>query len=84
MTDAPGRAKFTFMKSPDRIVEFVDTLRESQSWPPEKMRAYQEQLLAKSLRHASETVPFYRDRLAPLFFAGDGDRAGTIGMRCRS
>lgn len=55
------------MISRERIIAFTEVLRQSQFWPPEKMRAYQEEQLARLLRHAYETVPFYRDRLAPLF-----------------
>jgi len=55
------------MISPERIIAFTELLGQSQYWPPEKMRAYQEEQLARLLRHAYETVPFYRDRLAPLF-----------------
>jgi len=55
------------MIEPERIVAFVELLRQSQYWPPEKMRSYQEEQLSRLLRHAYENVPFYRDRLAPLF-----------------
>jgi len=46
---------------------FFDLLMESQYWPPERMLAYQRQQLSYLLRHARDTVPFYRDRLALVF-----------------
>ena len=42
-------------------------LMESQYWPPEKMRAFQQMELASLLRHARATVPFYKTRLDPVF-----------------
>ena len=51
------------------IRRFVETLRKTQFFPPERMRNYQRGLLDRLLRHARATVPFYRDsgRLDSLF-----------------
>ncbi|MHA1523320.1 MAG: phenylacetate--CoA ligase family protein [Alphaproteobacteria bacterium] len=50
-----------------RIPKFLDVLRQSQRWPADRLQNYQNDLLARLVRHAHETVPFYADRLAPLF-----------------
>lgn len=51
---------------------FLDSLRQTQTLPAAQLDAYQTRLLEKLLRHARETVPFYRDRLDPVF--GPDDR----------
>lgn len=56
------------------LEQFVDVLEKTQWMGPDELAAYQRKTLAKVLRHAYETVPFYRDRLAVLF-----DKDGTIG-----
>jgi phenylacetate-CoA ligase len=52
---------------------FFEMLMESQHWPKQKMIVYQRQRLMYLLRHARDTVPFYRDRLARLFKGDDVD-----------
>jgi phenylacetate-CoA ligase len=42
-------------------------LMESQYWPPETMLAYQRNQLSQFLHHARAHVPFYKDRLDPVF-----------------
>jgi phenylacetate-CoA ligase len=42
--------------------------RDSERWPPEKLRAHQFRQIQNVIDHAQATVPFYRERLAP--FAG--------------
>ena len=49
-----------------------DMLMESQYWPPEQMLEYQRSQLAQLLKHAKAKVPFYKDRLDPVF-KGNGD-----------
>ena len=51
----------------ERLVGFLGLLRASQYWSAERMARYQEDLLAKLLRHARDHVPFHRRRLEPLF-----------------
>jgi phenylacetate-CoA ligase len=47
---------------------------QSQFWPPEDMQKYQRTQLAQLLRHAKAEVPFYKDRLNPIFTqSGDMD-----------
>lgn len=46
---------------------FFDMLMESQYWPGEVMVTYQRSQLEQLLRHARETVPFYKNRLDPVF-----------------
>ena len=46
---------------------FLQTLRRTQWLPPEKLLGYQARLLEDIARHAYTFVPFYRERLAPLF-----------------
>lgn len=46
---------------------FLDSLRQTQVLPPDRLAAYQARLAEKILRHARETVPFYRDRLDAVF-----------------
>jgi phenylacetate-CoA ligase len=48
-----------------------EMLMESQFWPPAQMLEFQRSQLAQLLRHARETVPFYKTRLAPLFEKND-------------
>ena len=47
--------------------DFHDTLQHTQWAPPDELRAYQRRQLEHMLRHAARTVPFYKDRLAPIF-----------------
>lgn len=44
-----------------------ELLMESQHWPPQKMLAFQRSQLSHLLRHAKETVPFYKTRLDVVF-----------------
>src|SRR5947207_7459597 len=48
------------------LLSLQQQLEASQWWPPEQMRQHQFRQLAALLRHAFETVPFYRDRLAAV------------------
>jgi len=50
-----------------RSYDFYKLLEESQYWPEEKMQAFQQERLGILLRHARDTVPFYRDRLNVIF-----------------
>lgn len=51
--------------------EWFETLLESQYWTREKLIAAQRRRLERLLRHARANVPFYRDRLEPLFDGND-------------
>jgi phenylacetate-CoA ligase len=52
----------------DRMVmKFRDVLAETERLKPERLRAYQENLLVPLVAHARRNVPFYEQRLAPLF-----------------
>ena len=60
----------------DRMVlKFRDVLAETERLRPDKLRAYQENLLVPLLLHARRNVPFYKDRLAPIFRGDDVDLA---------
>jgi phenylacetate-CoA ligase len=53
----------------DRMVfKLRDVLAETERLPPDKLQAYQENLLAPLVLHAHRNVPFYEDRLASLCF----------------
>ncbi|HEY7643626.1 MAG TPA: hypothetical protein VH858_01180 [Hyphomicrobiales bacterium] len=54
-----------------QITAFLRALDETQYLPPDRMRAYQQRLLASLLRHARAETAFYPDRLARIFRAGD-------------
>jgi phenylacetate-CoA ligase len=52
----------------DRMVlKFRDVLAETERLEPEALHAYQHNLLAPLVQHARRNVPFYANRLAPLF-----------------
>ena len=55
------------------IVKFRDVLAETERLPPDKLRAYQENLLAPLVQHARRNVPFYERRLASLFRGAEPD-----------
>jgi phenylacetate-CoA ligase len=57
----------------EMVRHFGATLRATERLGQEEMRAYQAPLLDRLVRHAADTVPFYRERLAPLFVAGKVD-----------
>lgn len=48
------------------VFKFRDVLAETERLPPDKIQAYQENLLAPLVLHAHRNVPFYKDRLASL------------------
>jgi phenylacetate-CoA ligase len=48
------------------IIKFRDVLAETERLRPDKLKAYQENLLTPLLLHAQRNVPFYKDVLAPL------------------
>lgn len=47
--------------------QFYETLDQSQFWPRERLRAWQERHLTSLVAHAMRTSPFYRFRLQKLF-----------------
>jgi phenylacetate-CoA ligase len=47
--------------------EIFNMLMESQYWPPEQMLAFQRHQLSQLLHHARANVPFYKNRLEPVF-----------------
>ncbi|MBX3666510.1 MAG: hypothetical protein KF834_12565, partial [Burkholderiales bacterium] len=49
-----------------RMLAMQFQFAQSERWPPERLRAAQFGQLALLLRHARETVPYYRERLAGL------------------
>lgn len=55
------------------VIKFRDVLAETERLPPDKLRAYQENLLVPLVQHASRNVPFYGSWLAPLFRGADID-----------
>ncbi|HET9715357.1 MAG TPA: hypothetical protein VFP60_04145 [Pseudolabrys sp.] len=58
----------------DRMVlQFRDVLAETERLAAEEMQAYQQKLLEPLLLHARQHVPFYKQRLAPVFPDGKLD-----------
>ena len=55
------------------IVKFRDVLAETERLPPDKLHAYQANLLTPLVQHARRNVPFYERRLAPLFRGAEPD-----------
>jgi phenylacetate-CoA ligase len=51
--------------------QFLKALERTERMPLRDLARYQEQLLIRLVRHASENLPYYRRRLAPVF-AADG------------
>jgi phenylacetate-CoA ligase len=52
----------------DKIVlQFRDVLAETERLGPDELQSYQHKLLELLLQHARQHVPFYAQRLAPLF-----------------
>ena len=47
--------------------QIFEMLMESQYWPPDQMLAYQRSQLGQLLHHARAQVPFYKNRLDPVF-----------------
>ena len=62
------------------VIKFRDVLAETERLPADKLKAYQENLLAPLLRHAYRNVPFYKDRLEFLML-GAGCPFGALA-RC--
>jgi len=48
------------------VIKFRDVLAETERLPADKLKAYQNNLLAPLLQHAHRNVPFYKRRLEPL------------------
>lgn len=55
--------------TPSLLQQIHELMMESQHWPIAQLAEYQRRQLGQLLRHAYANVPFYRDRLAPLFHA---------------
>jgi phenylacetate-CoA ligase len=55
------------------VIKFRDVLVDTERLPSEKLQAYQETLLVPLILHAQRNVPFYKDRLAPLYKGTDID-----------
>jgi phenylacetate-CoA ligase len=53
----------------DSIDQFLKALARTERLPPRELARYQEQLLIPLVRHASDRLPFYRNRLGCLFTA---------------
>lgn len=53
----------------ERVLQqrYYEMLLKSQWWTPEQLAEYQRRQLVGLLNHARATVPFYRERLDPLF-----------------
>ena len=52
----------------DKIVlQFCNVLAETERLAPDELQSYQQKLLEPLLQHARQHVPFYAQRLAPLF-----------------
>ena len=65
--------------------QIFDMLMESQYWPPEQMLAFQRNQIAQLLKHARKNVPFYENRLAPVFTKnGEVDWDRSLTKRSRS
>jgi phenylacetate-CoA ligase len=55
------------------VIKLRDVLAETERLSPDKLRVYQENLLAPLVQHARRNAPFYERRLAPLFGGADVD-----------
>ena len=55
------------MSSDELSKQFYDMLQESQWWSEDAISNYQRSQLSQLLRHARANVPYYQDRLAPIF-----------------
>ena len=53
--------------------KYLELVRKTQWLAPDQLQSYQNQLLAGIAGHAFAHVPFYRQRLAPLFRSGSPD-----------
>ncbi|MFY9685608.1 MAG: hypothetical protein WAJ88_07390 [Pseudolabrys sp.] len=49
------------------VLQFCDVLAETERLSPPELQAYQQRLLEPLLLHARQHVPFYAQRLAPVF-----------------
>jgi phenylacetate-CoA ligase len=47
--------------------EFLEALSQTENLPPDRLQSYQRNLLEPLLKHAANNVPFYRNRLDPVF-----------------
>ncbi len=54
------------------FARYLTALEQTEWLPRPQLLAYQHDLMQRVVRHAYANVPFYRDRLACLFHAGDG------------
>ena len=52
------------------VLQFRDVLAETERLSPDELEAYQQQLLEPLFLHARQHVPFYAQRLAPVFPGG--------------
>jgi phenylacetate-CoA ligase len=52
--------------------QILEMLLRSQYWPPDQMLAYQRSQLSQLLHHARAQVPFYKNRLDPVFRGNGG------------
>ena len=68
------------------VLQFRDVLAETERLSPEELQAYQRRLLEPLLLHARQHVPFYAQRLAPVFPGGklDLDRFKEIPILTRA
>jgi phenylacetate-CoA ligase len=57
------------------VLKFRAVLEHTERLPAHKLREYQANLLTQLVQHARHNVPYYRDRLAPLFRGADVDLA---------
>lgn len=55
----------------DPFLKFTQMLAQSQWWEPARLQALQKKSLVRMLTHAWQQAPAYRERLAPLFAAGN-------------
>jgi phenylacetate-CoA ligase len=53
------------------FARYLTALEQTEWLPRPQLVAYQHDLMRRIVRHAYDNVPFYRDRLACLFHAGD-------------
>jgi len=75
------------MQPQDLQRAFYEMLLESQFWSPRQIEDYQRGQLTQLLRHARRNVPFYENRLDPVFTASgdiDWDRWEDIPIVRRS
>ena len=66
MASVYGYQKLRYRYGHPKYKQWFDTYQDQLSWSEEKLRAFQWEAVRETLKHAFETVPFYRERAKEL------------------